>query len=97
MKLFSLLLLLTIFTVALTTPLNLLRRSPLCGNECTATCGSCTCVSGSCTDDPGCSTMTSPCTGTCSNTCSVTCGSCSFNCIGCIGTPPVCDTCTRVV
>ena len=96
MKLSGLLLLLTIFTVTLATPLNLLTHSPLCGDECTVTCGPCTCVFGCCTDTPHCSKVIKPCTETCSDTCSVTCGDCIFKCVRCIGTPPLCGKCTRM-
>src|ERR1043166_2463933 len=65
MKLSGLLLLLTIFTVTLATPLNLLTHSSLCGDECTVTCGPCTCVFGCCTDTPHCSKVIKPCTETC--------------------------------
>ena len=95
MKLFILLLLMTIFAVASAIPQNLFGRAPLCGNECTVICGYCTCVASNCNDAPFC-TIIKSCTGTCSDTCSVTCGDCTFNCVGCANTPPICSTCTRV-
>ena len=94
MKLFSLLLLLNIFTVVLAIPQNL-RRAPTCSDECTSLCG-CKCVFGNCNDIPYCPKVITPCIGTCIDKCSVICGNCVFVCDGCVGTPPLCETCTRV-
>src|SRR6185437_15270608 len=74
---------------------NLVKRAPLCGSECTGTCGGCTCTGTNCSDEPFC--PNGGCTGSaCGSECRIQCGTCNFSYTGCTGTPPLCSSCTRV-
>ncbi|CAG8505898.1 894_t:CDS:1 [Funneliformis caledonium] len=70
------------------------ERAFPCDDVCLVTCRDCCCAASKCSKGPVCKAAT--CSGVCSETCTLMCGECNFNCQGCVGTPPICKSCTAV-